>query len=371
MKIKDVQLQVVKWDLPDWNTQSDIDIKTGTKELGVLRIITDEGVEGNAFLANSSRGTRIYFEGLMNEAKPELVGRNAEDREWIWNRLWRMSEHMVIRSPAIAAVDVALWDLSGKIAGMPIYHMMGAQRHKAPIYASSAVFDNAEAYVDEVLSFKERGINAYKLHVGGKTPKATIAACHATRQAVGEDYALMLDCSRLYTFPEALQIGRALDELGFHWYEDPMRAYYMQHMAELTRRLDTPIAISDANEFRFQEAASYLAYGVGDILRSDCWKDGITGVKKLAVMCEGFGKNCEVHTSTTATGNVAALQIVLSIKNCDYYEYLLQGAPVYKFGINEELKVDNEGFAHAPSGPGLGVTLDWDLLDKLKLEVLT
>ena len=60
MKIKDVQLQVVKWDLPDWHTQSDIDIQTGTKELGVLRIITDEGVEGNAFLANSSRGTRLY-----------------------------------------------------------------------------------------------------------------------------------------------------------------------------------------------------------------------------------------------------------------------------------------------------------------------
>ncbi len=177
MKIKDVQLQVVKWDLPDWHTQADIDIKTGAKELGVLRIITDEGVEGNAFLANSSRGTRIYFEGLLNEAKPELVGRNVEDREWIWNRLWRMTEHMVIRSPAIAAVDVALWDLSGKIAGMPIYHMMGAQRHKAPIYASSPVFEKAEAYAEEVISFKEQGVKAYKLHVGGKPPLDVIKAC--------------------------------------------------------------------------------------------------------------------------------------------------------------------------------------------------
>ncbi len=282
-----------------------------------------------------------------------------------------MTEHMSVRSPSIAAVDVALWDLAGKMANMPIYHMMGAQRHKAPIYASSPVFEKAEAYAEEVISFKEQGVKAYKLHVGGKPPLDVIQACQAVRRAAGDDYALMVDCSRLYTYSEALTIGRALDELKFHWFEDPMRAYYMRHMAELTRRLDTPVAISDANEFRFQEAASYIDYGVGDILRSDCWKDGITGVKKLAVLCEGHGMNCEVHTSTTATGNIAALHIVLSIRNCDFYEYLLQGAPVYKFGIQEEIEVDDEGYAHGPEGPGLGVTLDWDLLNRLKLEVLT
>jgi L-alanine-DL-glutamate epimerase-like enolase superfamily enzyme len=180
----------------------------------------------------------------------------------------------------------------------------------------------------------------------------------------------MLDCTSMYTYTEALRIGRALDEMKYYWYEDPIRIYQMPHLAELTRRLETPVAIGDPEAFRFQEAASYLAYEAADILRSDTWKDGITGVKKLADMCEGFGKNCEIHAPATATGNVATLHLVLAIKDYDFFEFRLQGPSVYRFGIQEEMEVDRDGFAHAPAGPGLGVTVDWDLLNRLTLETL-
>lgn len=121
---------------------------------------------------------------------------------------------------AIGVVDVALWDIAGKVAGLPIHKLMGAYRDRVPAYASSEVLPSASAYAEQAVQFKEAGWAAYKIHPPQRL-RDDIAACEAVRRAVGDDYTVMLDSTWGYDYPTALRVGRAVEEMNYYWYEDP------------------------------------------------------------------------------------------------------------------------------------------------------
>jgi L-alanine-DL-glutamate epimerase-like enolase superfamily enzyme len=156
---------------------------------------------------------------LIKNLKPLLVGENPLDRELLYDRIWHRNRVTTLR--AIGAVDVALWDLAGKAAGLPIHALLGCFRKSVPAYASSAVLPAPRAYADEAVRFKEAGWTAYKIHPPTR-PEDDIAVCAAVREAVGDDYRLMLDATWSYRYDQALRVGRAIEALGFYWYEDPL-----------------------------------------------------------------------------------------------------------------------------------------------------
>ena len=218
MKITDVTLTLFAWDdIPP--TQYGQHSKfAGSSALGLLRIATDDGVEGNAFLGSASNGATTDGQGLISHLKPVLMGRNANHREAIVADLWKRQRVAGVR--AIGAVDVALWDLLGKAIGQPIHRLLGTYREAVPAYASSAVLTSAAAYADEAVKFKEHGWAAYKIHPPTRW-REDIKVCEAVRRAVG-DYTIMLDSTWSYDYPTAVRVGRAAEEMGFHWYEDPL-----------------------------------------------------------------------------------------------------------------------------------------------------
>src|SRR5262249_33202108 len=136
------------------------------------------------------------------------------------------------------------WDLAGKAAGLPIHRLLGTCRESVPAYASSQVLPNPEAYVEQALSFRERGWTAYKIHPQ-KDPKKDLAICTAVKKALGDTMVLMLDSMWAYRYEDAVRVGLAIEELGFFWYEDPLEENDVYNYVKLKQKLNIPILATE------------------------------------------------------------------------------------------------------------------------------
>src|SRR6202158_5126541 len=163
MKISDVTLTLFGWDsIPSTIYGHHPARPTGKSDLGLLRIATDEGIEGHAFLGTSSNPASLDGPGLIRFLKPLLLGQDPLDRERLNRLLWARARVASVRS--IGAVDVALWDIAGKKAGLPIHRLIGTCRDKIAAYASSEIHGSREAYAEQARHYQGAGWHAYKIH---------------------------------------------------------------------------------------------------------------------------------------------------------------------------------------------------------------
>ena len=238
MKIADVKIEVVRRTLPDTGLDSDLGRFHGDVEQGVLRILTDEGVEGNCFVGDFRGGGHGQFGPILNVLKPEIMGQDAFGRERLWSRLPILSGRRGLGMNAWAPVDVALWDIAGKAAGVPVYKLLGASRDETEVYATYPPrHETPEGYFGEAQQLMEAGFRAYKIHPGVMGTSDVFEMLAGVRDIVGDEVELMLDPNNGYDFRKALDVGSAADDLGFYWFEDPIPAHEYDNIAELSRRL--------------------------------------------------------------------------------------------------------------------------------------
>ncbi|GIX45997.1 MAG: mandelate racemase [Candidatus Tectimicrobiota bacterium] len=366
MRITDVRVTLVHWNSPPWRTGGAT--FGGHKLLGVVTIGTDAGLEGHAFLGSSRQGAEAHVGPLMEWIKPLLLGANPLDIGAIWQRLWKLNR--VVSTYAIGAVDVALWDIAGKAAGLPIHRLLGTCRDRVPAYASSAWLPSPEAYAEEAQHFRSLGWTAYKIHPHG-TPQDDVRICQAVRRAVGDDMVLMLDSMWAYGYADAVRVGRAIEALNFFWYEDPLAEEDIYNYVKLRQKLDIPIMATEYAPGRLYGMAQWIQQMATDILRGDvAVSGGITPLVKIAHLAEAFGLKCEIHHGGNSLNNVANLHVTMAIPNCDYYEvFPAHGAN--KFGLVEDIEVDAQGLVYAPQKPGLGYEIDWELVKRETAQVVT
>jgi L-alanine-DL-glutamate epimerase-like enolase superfamily enzyme len=369
MKITDVTLTLFAWSgIPPTTYGRHTGRFSGASELGLLTLATDGGLEGHAFLGSAMRSAALDGASLLSALKPIVMGQDPLERERLWQAMWQRSRQTTLR--AIGAVDVALWDLGGKIAGLPIHQLIGGYRESVPAYASSAVLPTAEAYAEEAARFKAQGWKAYKIHPPTE-PATDIAICEAVRRAVGGDYTLMLDSTWAYQYPEALRVGRAVEDLGFHWYEDPLADDDLYNYVKLKQHLAIPILATEYAPGGFTALAPWIVARATDYLRGDvAVKGGITPLVKSAHLAEAFHMNVEIHHGGNSLNNVANLHVTMAIRNCEFFEVLLPSA-AQKYGLARDIEVDAGGLVHAPAGPGLGAAIDFDLIARHTTTVLS
>jgi L-alanine-DL-glutamate epimerase-like enolase superfamily enzyme len=365
MKITDVSVTMFNWNSAPWQTGTGS--FGGKRLLGIVTIHTDEGVEGHAFLGSSRQGADAYAGPLIEFVKPFLVGQNPLDSGAIWERMWKMNRS--VSTNAIGAVDVALWDIAGKVAGLPIHRLLGTCRDRVPAYASSGWLPTPEAYGEEAQHFQSLGWPAYKIHPHG-TAKRDIDICRAVRQAVGDDMILMLDSMWSYGYADAVRVGRAIEELDYFWYEDPLVEEDMYNYIKLRNKLDIPIMSTEYAPGRLYGMAQWVQHMATDILRGDvAVTGGITPLIKIAHLAEAFKMKFEVHHGGNSLNNVANLHVTMAITNCDYYEvFPCSGAN--KYALVEDIEVDDQGLVYAPEKPGLGYEIDWELVEREKVQVV-
>jgi L-alanine-DL-glutamate epimerase-like enolase superfamily enzyme len=370
MKIRDIRVEVVQRELPATGLQSDLGRFGDTAEQGVLRILTDEGIEGNCFVGEFRRGGHHLFEQILETLKPELVGRDPAEREWLWSRLEILGRRRGLSMEAWAPVDAALWDISGKMAGVPVYKLLGTQRYEAQAYATYPPRHEApDGYVREAMEVASEGFRAYKIHPGVMDTRDVIETVDQVRETLGDEIELMLDPNNGYSFRKAFEIGRALDDNGFFWYEDPVPWNDYDAISELSRRLNVPLCMSDAPEMQFSQGAHMIRLQALRLVRGTARKLGITGLKKLCSLAEGFGMNCEIGTAGNSLLNAANLHVIFSVTNCDYFEYWMPAA-AHQFGLVEDIRLNDRGVIEAPTLPGLGYEIDWNWVKSHALATL-
>lgn len=342
--------------------------------MALLTVTTDTGEKGYSFQNPEQLRPHIVQAYL----RPAIIGQPALARERIWQRLARMKRGSsgLLTDKAMSAVDQALWDLIGRIANMPVHMILGASRDTVPAYASIMCGDGPEGalgtpddYADYALALVERGYKGIKLHTwmpptpGAPDPKRDLAACSAVREAVGPDIVLMLDGYHWYTRTQALKIGRALEQLDFAWFEEPMDENSMSSYVWLADKLDIPVIGPETAMGGVHVRAEWIAAGACDVLRAGVLRaGGITPTIKVAHLAEAHGMNCEIH------GNGAAsLAVCLSISNCCWYERgLLHPQLDYdrpKPYLNQICDpMDSDGLVRPTGLPGLGDDINFEYI---------
>jgi L-alanine-DL-glutamate epimerase-like enolase superfamily enzyme len=369
MKITDLTVTLFEWDgIPQMNSGKHTGNFGGSSQLGLVEIKTNEGLSGYSFLGSSSKGAHLDAQSLIEGVKPLLIDQDPTDRERIFDQMIRLQRNSGYR--IVGAVDVALWDLMGKIAGLPIHRLLGSYRTSVPAYASSKRFPTADDYATEAAEFKRQGWLAYKIHPPTE-PKLDIEVCEEVRSRVGDDFTLMLDSTWAYDYPTALKVGQAVEELDYLWYEDPLVEDDIHNYVKLKQHLDIPVMATEYSPGGFAAKTEWLVRDATDYLRADvAVTGGITNLMKIAHLAEAFHTNFEVHHGGNSLNNVANLHVIMAIQNCGYFEVLLPPA-AQKYGLVEDIEVDSNGMVHAFEEPGLGAQIDFDLIEHHKLAVLS
>ncbi len=368
MKISDVTLTLFAWDnIPSTSYGAHSGSFSGTSALALLRLVTDQGIEGHAFLGSAMNSATTDAQGLITHLKPVLMGKNPLDREKLNQDLWKRQRAAGVRT--IGAVDVALWDIAGKSYGQPIHRLLGTYRDRIGAYASSAVLDSPQAYAEEAQSFQSEGWAAYKIHPP-TVWREDIKVCEAVRRAVGDDYTIMLDSTWSYDFPAAVRVGRAIEEMSFHWYEDPLSDQDIYNYVKLKQKLHIPVMATEYPITGYDSYAPWIMLQATDYLRGDvAVKGGITTLVKTAHLAEAFRMNYEIHHGGNSLNNVANLHVIMAIRNTEFFEVLLpHGA--HKYGLAQDITVDRDGLVYAPTAPGLGYEIDFALIERKKMSVL-
>lgn len=306
---------------------------------------------------------------------PHLIGRDADTREQIFDdfkRNIRQYDHM-----GHGAIDIALWDLYGKCVGRSVSNLLGGYKKRLPAYASTLHGDHngrlssAADFVDFAKHCRSMGYRAFKAHGWGDGDvRAESEMVLALGKEVGGSMELMLDpASHLRTYTHALQVGRACDEAGYLWYEDPFRDTGVSINAHrmLRQALKTPILATE-HVRGIEPKADFAMQGGTDLLRADPEYDlGITGCMKIAHLAEAMGMDVELHAVGPAHRHCMS-----AIRNTTYYEVALLGPgvsnpvpPVFTCGYSDQIDcIDADGCVTVPEGPGLGVSYDWEFIER-------
>ncbi|GAA2134637.1 mandelate racemase/muconate lactonizing enzyme family protein [Nocardioides bigeumensis] len=264
------------------------------------------------------------------------------------------------RAVPVAALEVACWDLVGRHAGVPLHQLVGGARDEVPAYASLP-FERDPATLDDLMRrVCSDGYRAVKLHVSGD-PEADVASVAEVRRS-HPDVEVIVDAESVYDLAGALRVGRALDDLGCLWFEAPLPDRDVAGYTELARTLATPMVPAGGLVDDPAELALILPARPWAALRTQTMEGGVDHVREFAALGAAYGLDLQLCSYGTTVTQVTDLQLILGLGLGGYYEQPFPVEP-WAFGATTALEVV-DGKVRAPDGPGLGLELDRDVIDR-------
>jgi len=326
----------------------------------LLTLDTDEGIEGYSMAYGPHGDGRAQADILHESFWPQILGANPDHVEAVWQKLFQRQRHLYNQSDSlVGVVDVALWDIRGKAAQRSIAALLGQYTDRRPAYLTS----QSEHFTEEEISREAKAASAagfvgYKMQLRDG-PAKDIPRLRAAREAVGANFPLMHDPNSSYSLEEALAVGRELDALRYHWYEEPLPEEQIENYRHLVAVLKTPVVATET--LRLTDIPNFLTRRALTIARGDVLiKGGITGLRKALAACELFGINLEIHTANTPLLDVANLQVACTVRNTTWMEV---HHPIFRFGLKQHPFDTKDGTILLPQRPGLGVDIDWDWIE--------
>ena len=295
---------------------------------------------------------------LVRRRFAHFIGDNPLLTEQAWKKVWEVDRVEEFHIRHLGQLDVLCWDLKSKLAGLPIHVLLGGGRKQIPAYASTATWSDLDTYERNIKTCHDIGFSAFKLHAWGDV-KDDIRLIRALRQWVGPDAPLMFDGSAGWDYVDAVTVGKALQDEGYLWYEEPMREFHLGSYRKLAQKLDIPILAAETSDGAHWNAASWIEAGALDMTRINAiLKGGLTGSMKIAQMSDSFGMRAQVHGMGPENA-----QLCGAILNNDFYEQIVYDADhIAQLGNMGPLSIV-DGILTIPDTPGLGYEFDPEDLD--------
>ena len=348
------RIEVMQVDLIPKVVRTDA-IQAFTKqETPIVRITTDDGIVGTGYAYTVGTGGSAVIAMIRDDLAPALIGRDAALVEQIWKDLFFHVHANAVGatvSLSLAAIDLALWDVRCQKAGEPLWRLAGGAQKRLPLYSTEGGWLNftIEELVDGALQAKEQGFLGCKPKVGKPSAAEDVARLQAVREAVGPDFAVMVDANQAFTVSEAIRRARLFEPLDLAWFEEPMPAEDLRGHMRLSSSTSLPVAVGEsiyhASHFR-----EYLANDACSIVQVDVARiGGITPWLKVAHMAESFNISVcphylmEIHVSLCA-----------AVPNAQWVEYIPQLTDL----TTAAMRI-GDGHAYPPEAPGLGIA--WDM----------
>jgi len=367
LKITDMETEVLR--MPPGKPFMDAIHRFGAEGGGVvLRLKTNSNIVGWGYISFGAEpgGPKVAEEILQRMLKPALIGQDPTMNKKLRQDMWRATEYSGtsgLVTCTMAAVDMALWDIVGKAAKMPVYRLLGGYRASLPTYDMCGWYydndDDLSIFKKQIEGALEEGFHAVKIKVGRFTLDDDVKRIKAAQDLLGKDRRLMVDANQKFLFPEALKRGRVYQELGCFWYEEPMMPHEFHEFGELAAALDIRIATGE-NLYGKYQFLELLRAGGADIVQPDNRRaGGVTEWMEIGAISDAF--NVELASHGGAPTN---MHMLLAMPNAIYME---SGSLKSDSAHVETLRLVN-GEIPAPEDPGMGNELRREYIDKFKVQ---
>ena len=352
-----------------------------TEDVTFVHVVVSDGTDGWGQVAPYNADLTALV--LHRQIAPHALGADADDLEalemTILEREFKFPGSYVCR--ALGGLDTALWDLRGKRQGKSVCELLGGTPRPFPVYASSMRRDIQPSVEAERLARLRdaHGYGAFKIRVGAECghdedewPGRTDEIVHLVRAALGDDVALLVDANSCYTPSRAIEVGRMLEQHGVVHFEEPCPYWELEWTAEVTAALDLDVTGGE-QDCLIPTWRRMLELRAVDVVQPDvCYLGGLTRTLRVAEMAHEAGLRVVPHSANLSLVTVFSLHLMGAIPNAGpYVEFSIEPDEYYPWqrGIFEEELAARDGAVEIPSGPGWGVTIRRDWLERAELTV--
>lgn len=369
MKIRDVKAYPTSFPIPEANRVA-LGIGTAIKrDAVVVKVTTDDGIVGWGE-AHHGRAHTAVAKLIDTTLKSLILNQEVNDVVGIWDRMYRfqLASHGMGAGACLAmsGIDMAIWDIRGKAAKVPLYKLLGGRRRGIPAYAGgvSLGYQDPAKLVDEARRSLEQGYKAIKLRVGD-TVKKDIERLRAARKAFGDDLVILTDANIGYEVEDVRQVMPAMDELGIGWLEEPFPAQDHRSYREAKGFGRTPLAAGE-NHYTRYEFNRVIEDGAITILQPDLSKSGgITECLRIAALGSAWKLPVHPHSSMTGLNHAASIHFLAAIDNGGYFEGDVSKSNKFRDElVSNPGAIDKDGNVWPLEAPGLGVEVNEDFLNK-------
>ena len=355
----------------------------------LVEVETDDGITGIGEAGVGGGSTRHVIE---NQLRPMLIGEDPLLIEGLWQKMFARTRQFGRRGivmNAISGIDIALWDIAGKVAKLPVYRLLGACRDRVEAYASGGFYQEGKSIDDlagEAEGYRARGFHGMKMKIGRNPstqthlrhlaanartcevePEEDIARVAAVRRALGPQAKLMVDVNCAWSPAFAIEMGRALEPYKLYWIEEPVATDDIDGSARVADALATPIAgyETEIGLYGFREL---ITRGAVDIVQPDiAWTGGFSEGRRIAALAQAHHLMVAPHAFGGAVLLAASLHFAASIPNVLVLEFDQNPNGLRDELLKEPLRTDGDGMIRLPERPGLGIELDRAAVERYRV----
>ncbi|MEQ8716837.1 MAG: mandelate racemase/muconate lactonizing enzyme family protein [Acidimicrobiales bacterium] len=335
----------------------------------ITRITTDDGVVGECFNGDEVDTQHEIAKIMIEELFPLIEGRDPLLVEQCWDAMlpptFDILRDRKLVVMGMGAIDSALWDIVGKVAGLPINRLWGGFRDEIPIVAIGGYYGKTDAQLaaemEEYLGF---GLAGCKLKIGGLSPAEDAKRFEVARKAGGDDFVLTVDANQGYTVDEAVEFVRLVGAENIRWFEEPVRWYNDVRWMRDVRYMAGVRVAAGQSEFTRQGMGELIESGAIDVCNFDAsWSGGPTEWRRIAGIAKVFGVEMGHHEEVQIAAHMLA-----SVPHGTYTEVFHPTRDPLFWDLIANRSPIRDGMYSLPTGPGWGLELDTGYIDKYRVD---